>query len=552
MALRLPSVCPDGVVYIRAAQSIEAGNLRLGFTNMSLNVYPLILLLLHRTGLDWEPAAAVWGVVISSLVVLPLWGWVRRQFDDGVALAACLLYAVHPKMIEWSPEAMRDPTFWFLFMLAIYWLWRAITGVSYRYFLAAGAAVTLASLTRTEGLFLLIPLGLWTFWRFLALRTGRRKLLLGGALCLAVFPALVALVNVGWVCGHTGWTALRTAPLLRAQPWIQHVMGYAPAETDGDAVEGSLTAGRMMWVFFPTMTRGLSPIFALLMFGGIWGWRKVWFRRDHQPLFLTAMVVVLGIWIQLWYDKIICPRYALPIVLMGAPFAALGGLGLAARLLRVGQRVGNWGQGPFVPSTGRRPRAGRAVPANGAGPHFRSQAMVVAAAVLAGAVCITDAMTSNSRYFEVRRAAARLGQWLAGRLEPSMVVGPTDITPIVGYYAHRKPLVSAASNFGTFAWGATDAAILSLVASQRAEVVVLRPEKQLTSARCASLRKKMLRSGLGPLNGEIPAEIRSDLEVLVRNGADSHGPHGNGRTERLTVGSKVAPSPPLLVSPALR
>ena len=84
--------------------------------------------------MDWELAAAVWGVTISSLVVLPLWGWARRQFDDRVALVACLLYAVHPKMIEWSPEAMRDPTFWFLFMLAIYWLWRAITEVRYRLF----------------------------------------------------------------------------------------------------------------------------------------------------------------------------------------------------------------------------------------------------------------------------------------------------------------------------------------------------------------------------------------------------------------------------------
>ena len=135
MALRIPSVCPDGVVYINAAQAIEAGNLRQGLTDMSLNIYPLILLALHRAGLDWELAAAVWGVAISSLVVLPLWGWARRQFDDAVALVACLLYAVHPKMIEWSPEVMRDPTFWFLFMLAIYWLWQAITRVSYGYFL---------------------------------------------------------------------------------------------------------------------------------------------------------------------------------------------------------------------------------------------------------------------------------------------------------------------------------------------------------------------------------------------------------------------------------
>ncbi len=60
------------------------------------------------------------------------------------------------------------------------------------------------------------------------------------------------------------------------------------------------------------------------MFGGIWGWRRVWARRDHQALFCTAVVIMCGIWVQLWYDKTICPRYALPIVLMASPFAALG------------------------------------------------------------------------------------------------------------------------------------------------------------------------------------------------------------------------------------
>ncbi len=228
MAMRIPSVCPDGVLYIHVAQAIEAGDWSSASRDMGLNIYPLILTALHRMGLDWELAAGLWGVTVSSLVVLPLWGWVRRQFDDRVALIACLLYAVNPKFIEWSPEVMRDPTFWLLFMLAIYWLWRAVTEVHYGYFVAAGMAIILASLTRFEGLFLLIPLTLWAFWRFTALSgrqratcgagvspaqaTGaappqnyRKKLLLGVVFCVVVFPALLLAINVGWACGHSGW-----------------------------------------------------------------------------------------------------------------------------------------------------------------------------------------------------------------------------------------------------------------------------------------------------------------------------------------------------------
>ncbi len=78
--------------------------------------------MLHRAGLPWETAAKWYGVVLASLAVLPLFGWVRRQFDDVVAVVACLLYAVHPKLIEWSPEAVREPSFWFFFLLALYGL----------------------------------------------------------------------------------------------------------------------------------------------------------------------------------------------------------------------------------------------------------------------------------------------------------------------------------------------------------------------------------------------------------------------------------------------
>ena len=218
------------MLYIQLAKAFEAGDLRAGFREMALNVYPVILMVLHRLGLDWETAAALWGVTISSLVVLPLWGWVRRQFDDRVALVACLLYIVHPKFIEWSPEVMRDQTFWFLFMLAIYWLWRAVTEVRYGYFIAAGAAITLASVTRIEGLFLLIPLVLWTFWRWLALRDRAAEAARRRRSCASWFSRrCLALVNVAWLYGHAGWVGIRLSPLARVQPWLEWLLGHGPA-----------------------------------------------------------------------------------------------------------------------------------------------------------------------------------------------------------------------------------------------------------------------------------------------------------------------------------
>jgi 4-amino-4-deoxy-L-arabinose transferase-like glycosyltransferase len=484
MALRIPSVCPDGVLYIHLAQAIDAGNWQSAFREMTPNVYPFILTALHRLGLDWELAAALWGVTVSSLVVLPLWGWVRRQFDDRVALVACLLYAVNPKFIEWSPEVMRDPTFWLLFMLALYWLWRAVTEVHYGYFVAAGAATILASLTRMEGLFLLIPLMLWTFWRFRALTVDRKKLLLGAVLCVVVFPALLVAINIGWAWGHSGWASMRLSPLARILPWLQSVLGHAPAKVDAEGLEKPFGFGRMIWIFFPTMTRGLSPLFALLMFGGIWGWRRTWARRDHQSLFYVAIVVMCGIWIQLWFDRNICPRYALPIVLMASPFAALGLLGLIGRLLRVAGWL-RWGIRP-------------------------QQILLAAVTAIVAIISLSDAMTSNGKYFETRQMAADLGCWVRDNYpQPPAIVGPVGITPIISFYAHNAP-------YRPFRWEADDNLIMSLVEQSRAGVVLLQPAKELSEVRCDVLAARLKDSGLKLVDRSVLPAACDGLSVLVR------------------------------------
>ena len=119
--------CPDATLYIRMAAALDRGDLGGGLEKICFNPFPAILVLLHRAGLEWETAGVWWGVVISSCTALPLWGWIRRQFDRRVALAARFLYAVHPGLIRWSPEVLRDPTFWFLFSLSLYLVWRAVT-----------------------------------------------------------------------------------------------------------------------------------------------------------------------------------------------------------------------------------------------------------------------------------------------------------------------------------------------------------------------------------------------------------------------------------------
>ena len=126
MAWKIGGICNDAAVYIQVAESFDRGSLHEDKHNrFALNLFPAVLMLLHRAGLDWELAGKLWNVAVSCLTVLPLYGWVRRQFDDRTALAAGGLYALHSELIRSSPEGFRDPTYWFLMVLSFYLLWRA-------------------------------------------------------------------------------------------------------------------------------------------------------------------------------------------------------------------------------------------------------------------------------------------------------------------------------------------------------------------------------------------------------------------------------------------
>ena len=183
---------------------------------------------------------------MGAAVVLPLFGWLRRQFDRRVALAGCFLYAVHGELIRWSPEVLRDPTFWFLFTLGLYLLWRAVTEVRLGLFLSAAAAIVLASATRFEGLLLLVPLAGWSVARWRALRQGAASVPgatagLSSSAGYTAGQANRADVTAGQASSGTArlavgaWLAWRCLPS-RSPPcscWASGVMGRRNCSTSG-------------------------------------------------------------------------------------------------------------------------------------------------------------------------------------------------------------------------------------------------------------------------------------------------------------------------------
>jgi hypothetical protein len=283
------------------------------------------------------------------------------------------------------------------------------------FFVAAGLGVAMASLTRVEGLFLLIPLVLWSASRWLALRTARVRLLLGAVLGAAMLPALLVLINLVWLQSHPRWEFMRLAPFELAQTWFQSLTGsvFGAARDSGQDSVGSqarMSLPQTTWVFVHTMERGLTPLFALLMFGGNWAWRRVWWRRDTRPLVYVALGVAAGTWIHLYHAQVSSHRYPVPLVLMGSVFAALGLLGLSAWMLRLAARL----------HCGKR----------------LQYVVAVAPLAIIGTVGLADALTKNH---DARESWARLGRWVRQEFGPApSLIGPQGLGTTTGYYAQGR------------------------------------------------------------------------------------------------------------------
>ncbi len=372
-AWRVEVLWSDSIYYLHIAQALENGDFGTAFRSLGLNFYPAILAVLRQTGIEWTVIGEWWSVAMGSLAVLPLFGFFRRQFDDRVAGLACLLYAVHPKLIAYCPLIIRDPTFWFFFSLTLYLAWRAVTQLRMWLFVAAGLAAGLAAGTRIEGCLLFaIVLG-WALARARWVPGRRWRLAAGTLACFAVVPAASLVVSAVWLQGNSPWELARLRMFPMVWNWVTcqcetALAAITPADGDhsaaaedagpvsgpaadsarrwsGESVDSELVVGRKVGL---RIAKSFTYPYGLFILIGLARWRRVFFRSDHQVLFLHNVLLFLAIWAYESSSGGIDLRYFLPILIIGLPYVALGILGAVEGVEWLTRRLG-W-NGPIRPA----------------------------------------------------------------------------------------------------------------------------------------------------------------------------------------------------------
>ena len=358
-------VNPDGITYLRVTNLLSEGKLEEGFSNFGVNTFIYMLVLFKRLGLDPFYTGIWWNAIMSSLVVLPLFGWIRRMFDRRIAIIASLLYAFHPIVLSIGSAIMRGPMFWLFFNLTIYCAWRAMTEVRFRWFIVAGCTLTLAIHTRSEAWFLIIPITLWALGRFWFATGYRVRLCFGTLLLLAIVPGLIAVMNL---------TVLKTCPqwgIFRPSHAHQLAKLYEKAkneikdlcETKEDKVEAPAKRKPAKSPAKKTPTKktpikkiekteappsfatdGLRRALLRLVKSysflyGIYALVGVCVWRGRRRFALHAMLLmIVPLFAVVWYrscNNDVSPRYFLPIVFVSLPFISIGLLWITRKIISI-------------------------------------------------------------------------------------------------------------------------------------------------------------------------------------------------------------------------
>lgn len=462
MAWRLDTLCNDAVFYIQLAESYERGDLEAGLGQLRLNTFPPVLAWLHSAGLDWQTAGEIWGVALSSLTVLPLFGWLRRQFSERLAVVGCLLYAVHPKLVESSPELIRDPTFWLLWTLSLYLTWRAAAEVRLRWYLLSGLCIALALHTRFEGWTLYLPLIGWSVCRQVARARAERRdyqrmvrAAAGCAAAVALCPLLLLAINLTWLANQPRWEwgnfkRLEYVVLWSQATWAaihgerrrtdEQTPGPAPGAEQPTAatalaappptsLEASprMSLARTLWMFVNALRRGFGALFGLGWILGFACCPRLWIRRDHLVLFVVAGCIGAGAWIHLWYAQATSSRYFLCIVLLASPCAAMG----CCRAYRWLERAANrlLAASQLVRSTNT---VVRREPWQNASPR------AIALATLALLTLTANATELLAGQHPGRRREAALGRWILNEFGPDQQISTPKPLGLVGFYAQAN------------------------------------------------------------------------------------------------------------------
>lgn len=331
LAFNYYTINNDGVLYIEAARHFWEGRWGDGLASFYPPLYPLMIAAAYSAVQDWETAGQFWPFVLSLLILLPLYGLLRRIYGLRAAQVALFFYALSPYLARFSLHVRSEIPYIFFFILALYLLQRGIDRGSLLSFLFMGVSSAIAYLIRSEGFGLFIVGPLFLLYRGWIQREGTKRL--WQVFILSVGFALLAAPYVLYLKQDTGkWLISRKAGLIVSLGLADHTLSTEEVdmqESDKVNIIGLIASNplgyakkvfvdffRSLGVYFEALHYPYLPFLFLGWFYYFCG--RFWEKEDF--LFLATILFFLAAFSLLYVNR----RYAAPLVPLSLGWVALG------------------------------------------------------------------------------------------------------------------------------------------------------------------------------------------------------------------------------------
>lgn len=323
LAWSTPLIGTDGALFVWNAELWDAEGWRAAVRFPKHPLYPFLIWLLGGVVGGYERAGLAISAVLGALQVVPVFLLARRLGGRGAAIAAGVLLAIHPFSCRHAGDVMTEGTYYFLFLLAVWFGYLAGADRRWGLALLAGAIAGLAYLTRPEGAVLAAMIGFWILVS--GLREWRGVVLRGTLLTLAfaavILPYLLANRSVTgqWLLTKKGATidwqsnSVPGAEIASTQPrepsrLEKRIAKYGRAVAYADH----------LWREVPTVFKlYLLPLALAFLFRG---WRD---RRLHTCLSVACVAWLAFLVAVLQRLGYLSGRYLLTIALLAMPWVGL-------------------------------------------------------------------------------------------------------------------------------------------------------------------------------------------------------------------------------------
>lgn len=306
-------ITPDGLMYIKTARLIETGESKRLTEFTFIHLYPYLVLLAHKIFPDWETAGRMVSVMMGSLAAVPLFLLVKGMFGARIASITALFYIINPRLADYSADVLREPTFWFFSITALWLAWEGMSRRNLIWIILSNVSTALAAFARIEGVAIFVVVLFWIAWYFLKTKPDAKKLFLYLFVYIFTLPVLLSpfifLFSEVFAKWDFGFTLTKIWLLITSKSSEALDLPHDTIRTVRPELVTFLELAKShKYVIFISdillkLVKSLNVAFFFLAIIGIFGRRNVAYNKNEIPIaiwfgifFLTAFLYVAKVY----------------------------------------------------------------------------------------------------------------------------------------------------------------------------------------------------------------------------------------------------------------